>query len=124
MLNLARRQQGEAVLLKSIAQAEAVSEKYLGQLIIPLKNAGLLHAVRGAHGGYRLGRSPTDITIKEIVEVLEGRIALVECVPHSTYCQRIDDCVAHRLWRELNERIKDFLQGITLRDLLVKKNFN
>jgi len=71
--------QGSA-LLKDVARHEGISEKYLGQIIIPLKSAGLVVSQRGAHGGYSLARPPDAITVKDVVEAIEGAIAPVPCV--------------------------------------------
>ena len=71
--------QGSA-LLKDIARREGISEKYLGQIIIPLKASGLVVSHRGAHGGYALARAPEGITVKDVVEAIEGAIAPVPCV--------------------------------------------
>ncbi|MFA5284396.1 MAG: Rrf2 family transcriptional regulator, partial [Smithellaceae bacterium] len=68
------------VFLKDIAKGENISEKYLSLIIIPLRGVGLINSVRGAHGGYNLSKEPSQITLKEIVDVLEGDCSLVDCV--------------------------------------------
>ena len=80
MLELARNFDKGQVLLKDIARNEEISEKYLSLIIIPLRTAGLVQSTRGAHGGYSLTRPPEEITLKDIVQVLEGGISLVDCV--------------------------------------------
>src|SRR5512136_749477 len=67
-------------LLKDLARQEGISEKYLGQIVIPLKASGLLAAQRGAHGGYPLPRPPEAITVRDVLEAIEGAIAPVPCV--------------------------------------------
>lgn len=106
------------VLLKEISRAQEISEKYLGQIIIPLKAAGLVRSYRGAHGGYRLGRDAVDITLKDIVEVLEGDVCLLDCVREPGSCSRVPQCATRNVWRELGERISSFLGSMTLRDLI------
>jgi len=72
MLDLAAHYGERPVLLKEISQREDISEKYLWHLITPLKSAGLIHATRGAHGGYELAKAPSEITVKDVFEVVEG----------------------------------------------------
>ena len=80
MLALAKNYGKEPVYLKDIAKQEDISEKYLSLLIMPLRRIGLVNSVRGAYGGYNLARDPKEITLKEIVVVLEGDCCLVDCV--------------------------------------------
>jgi len=118
LYELALNKNGNTIFLKDIAGNQNISEKYLSKLVIPLKNAGLVLSVRGAQGGYKLAKEPSDISIKEIVEVLEGKICPVECVNDSSYCNRITVCPANDLWSLLAKSISDTLSGITLEDLI------
>jgi len=108
------------VLLRDISKNQEISEKYLGQIMIPLKAAGLVRTYRGAHGGYRLGRQASDITLREIVEVLDGDMCLLECVRDSGSCSRIVRCVTRSVWQELGKRISSFLESMTLQDLIAR----
>ena len=110
----------EPVLLRDISRNQEISEKYLGQIMIPLKAAGLVRAYRGAHGGYRLGRYAADITLKEIVEVLDGDMCLLECVRESGSCSQIVRCVTRSVWQDLGKRISSFLESMTLQDLVAQ----
>ena len=113
-------------LLKDIAHREGISEKYLGQIIIPLKSSGLIVSQRGAHGGYALARPPEAITVKDVVEAIEGAIAPVPCVDPAagasqaecgddpTGCDRATTCVATRVWRKLRDDIVSTLSSFTL----------
>ncbi|HRZ26925.1 MAG TPA: Rrf2 family transcriptional regulator [Spirochaetota bacterium] len=109
------------VMLRHIAERQGISEKYLSKLIIPLKGARLVNSARGAHGGYMLARDPSRITLREIVEILEGDIAPVECVRNTSVCGRSKACPTRKLWCEFDRVISDYLEGITLQDL-VKRN--
>src|SRR5450759_2500949 len=80
MLDLASHFGEGPVILKQISQREEISEKYLWQLINPLKSVGLVRATRGAHGGYVLAKTPSEITVKDILQVVEGSLCIVECV--------------------------------------------
>lgn len=110
------------IFLKDIADAENISLKYLSQIIIPIKAAGLVNAFRGAHGGYTLAKEPKDINIREIVEVLEGDLNIVDCVKNAQHhdCPRMAICVTRVLWDDVTKKIKDTLSGYTLEDLVKK----
>lgn len=113
-------------LLREIARREGISENYLGQIVIPLKASGLVASHRGAHGGYSLARPPQDITVKDIVEAIEGAIAPVPCVDPAAGagaaecgegmdgCERATTCVATRVWRRLHDDIVASLSSFTL----------
>ncbi|MFH2138018.1 MAG: Rrf2 family transcriptional regulator [Candidatus Omnitrophota bacterium] len=108
------------VFLREIAKAEDISEKYLSQIIIPLKAVGLVNSFRGARGGYILARDPEEITVKEIVEVLEGGFTLVECINNSELCNRTSRCVTRKLWRDLGNQIAIMLGSVTLKELVIQ----
>ncbi|RKY46510.1 MAG: hypothetical protein DRP91_03265 [Candidatus Neomarinimicrobiota bacterium] len=113
--------EGEMVFLKDVSEKENISFKYLEQIIPYLKNSGLILSKRGARGGYILAKKPSQITIKEIVQSIEGPIAIVECVASSEYCNRSNNCVPNKLWKKLNEQISDTLETITLEDLMLNR---
>ncbi len=105
-------------MLKEIAAAQGISLKYISRLIIGLRKAGLVRSVRGARGGFRLARFPRDVSLLEIVEVMEGRVALVDCVCHPDACPRIPTCTPRRIWMNLNDQIRARMAAITLQMLL------
>ena len=80
------------VFLKDIAKGENISEKYLSLIIIPLRRVGLVNSIRGAYGGYILAKDPSQITMKEIVDVLEGDCSLVDCVKNPSTCPGANLC--------------------------------
>ncbi len=118
MFELALNYPKGSLLLKDIAKRQDISEKYLSKLIIPLKSAGLVNSIRGAHGGYILAREPTKISIKEIVEVLEGDISPVECVKNKLFCNRYLNCPVRDIWCKLDKQISDVLENISLDDVV------
>jgi len=117
MLELALNFDNGTIFLKDIAKKEEISEKYLSHLVIPLKSSGLISSSRGAHGGYRLAKSPSQITLKEIVQTLEGSISCVECVKNPSICPRVSKCATRGIWEKLDEKISDELSSVTLEDL-------
>jgi Rrf2 family protein len=118
MYELARNYGKAPIILKEIARLQDISEKYLSKLIIPLKGARLVNSSRGSHGGYTVARDPSSITLREIVEILEGDITPVECVKNEEVCNRTEACPSRDIWCRLDRTIYGFLEGITLDDLV------
>jgi Rrf2 family protein len=118
MFELALNSSKGSVYLKDIAREENISEKYLSLIIIPLKAAGLVNSTRGAYGGYTLAKSPSDISLKEIVNILEGGTCLVDCVKDPSVCSRSDTCVSRDLWTILSDKISQTLGSYSLEDLV------
>ena len=121
MVALALNYGKDPVFLKDIAKGENISEKYLSLIIIPLRGVGLVNSIRGAHGGYNLAKEPSLITLKEIVDVLEGDCSLVDCVKNPSSCSRVPICASHDIWAIIGEKISETLSSITL-EKLVKMN--
>jgi Rrf2 family protein len=121
MVALALNYGKRPVFLKDIAKGESISEKYLSLIIIPLRGVGLVNSIRGAHGGYSLAKDPSQITMKEIVDVLEGDCSLVNCVNDPSACPRVPICASHDIWAIIGGKISETLSSITL-DMLVKMN--
>jgi Rrf2 family protein len=107
--------------LRQISDREEISEKYLWHLINPLKTAGLVQSTRGAHGGYTLAKTPPEISVKDILDVVEGHLCLVDCVEKPATCKRSSFCVARDLWGEASKTLSDKLEGTTLADLVERK---
>ena len=122
MADLAAHENDGYVALKDIAARQQISKKYLEQIIPLLNRAGLLLTSRGFGGGYRLSRAPKDYTVGEILRVTEGDLAPVACLEGQVnHCPRSAVCVTLPVWEGLQKVVNDYLDGITLRDL-IKKN--
>ena len=121
MLDLAAHYGERPVILREISQREDISEKYLWHLITPLKSAGLIHATRGAHGGYELAKVPDEISVKDILEVLEGSLCMVDCVKKPATCKRSSFCIARDLWGETSKALTDLLKKTTLASLVERQ---
>ena len=121
MVALAKRYGYGMVLLKDIAREEDISEGYLEHIIPLLKSAGLVKSNRGAHGGYVLSKPPSEISLKEIIEITEGSLTPVECVDSPAVCNRADFCVTRDVWQNLKDSITQTLGSITLQSLLKKQ---
>jgi Rrf2 family protein len=118
MIELALHDENTLVTLREISKHQEISVKYLWSLITPLQRAGLVKAVRGAHGGYTLAKPPSEITIRDIVVEVEGPLSIVDCVADSSVCHREPLCVARDIWIEVSRKIEETLDSITLSDIL------
>jgi Rrf2 family protein len=116
MFRLALVSNQRAVQLSEIARLENLSEKYLGQIVIQLKNRGLVQSVRGALGGYHLSREASQITAREVIEALEGTLDLLDGREKGPGFVT-GDGIIDRLWEMLALRIRETLEEVTLRDL-------
>lgn len=119
MIDMAQNGDKGPIATHTIAERQGISERYLEQLMVPLKRSGLVKSVRGSQGGYTLGKNPRDITAGDIVRVLEGPIAPVECVSETNpeACLRADYCVTRVLWTKVRDSIAEILDSCTLADL-------
>lgn len=120
LLDLALHDQTKPIALNEIAKRQDISEKYLWQIAANLKSAGLVSAVSGKRGGFFLAKAPEKISLKDIIEVLEGNSALVDCVHDSAVCKRSATCVTREMWHEASSRISQVLTSFTLADLVAK----
>ena len=118
MLDMAQHYRKGPIHLSDIAKRQDVSVKYLEQIIIPLKKAHYIESIRGSKGGHILAKPPEEITVGEIVAVLEQGASLVECVADPTVCERADICPTRLLWKEAYEAMFDRLDAVTLADLV------
>ena len=114
MLDLALHEGEGPILLREIARRQEISEKYLWQLINPLKAAGLINSLRGAHGGYILAKKAGEINLKQILSVLEGPLCLVDCVDNPSGCDRSLACITRDVWSEASKGILSVLESMTL----------
>lgn len=117
MVDLAIHYGDTPVSIKSIAQRQKISEYYLEQLFSPLRRAKLIKSVRGAQGGYVLNREPKDITIADIMNVLEGPIEIADCID-GVPCDYLDSCATKLLWEKIKNSIDDVLNSVTLQDVV------
>jgi Rrf2 family protein len=118
LLDIAAHQEKGPVILRDISARQAISEKYLWQVINPLKAAGLVNSTRGAKGGYVLAKAPGDITLLEIVSILEGPVSVVDCVDTPDKCDRSGACVTRGVWGKIERAIKESMAKITLKEIV------
>lgn len=118
MLELALNYDRGVVSLSRVARQQGISLKYLEQLIRPLRRAGIVEGTRGAAGGYRLSRPPSQVSVGEVIRALEEPMNPVECLDDTRLCERSGQCRARGVWAFLSHSIQRTLDGITLEDIL------
>ncbi len=118
LLEMALRKDEGPIFLREIAKQQQISLPYLEQLISPLVAAGIVRSVKGPKGGVSLAREPEEINLGDVMHLLEGTTAPVECVADPGVCERSGSCVTRDVWSELNDVVDDFLRSKTLQDLV------
>lgn len=122
MIDLANNPEDEFISLKDVAARQGISKKYLEQIIPFLNRSGLLATNKGHMGGYKLSKAPSDITVKDILLSAEGSLYPVSCMDNQpNLCDNCDNCLTLPLYEGLNAVIDDYLNSITLQDVIDKK---
>lgn len=121
-IELAQHYKQGPLQLRIIAERQAISVKYLEQLVAVLRSGGIVRSLRGARGGYLLAKAPDQVRLSDIFHCLEGPVATTECVEDPEFCDRSLDCVARKLWRRVEGAVNDVLDSVTLKDLLDQAN--
>lgn len=124
MFELSLTQNSGPVPLKYIAKKQNISDQYLEQIFSSLKKSGLVKSVRGAQGGYLLAKEPKDITVGDILVVLEGPVSLSDCVLDEDICENSNICVTKIVWEKIKKGIEDVIESITLQDMINDYNKN
>ena len=113
------RQEGERpVMLRGISERQGISAKYLEHLLADLRRAGIVRSFRGAGGGFELNRPASEISLLEVVQVLENDFGTTDCVCNPEFCNRARDCAAREVWSRVSEAMWTALEGITIQDLM------
>ncbi len=119
LIDLAEHQNHGYISLKEIAARQNLSKKYLEQIIPIFNKADILRANRGSQGGYMLAKSPDQYTVGEILRLTEGSLSPVDCVDQQPVaCDRSLNCATLPIWRGLARVINEYLDGITLQDVI------
>ncbi|MGL4850280.1 MAG: RrF2 family transcriptional regulator [Clostridium sp.] len=117
MVDLAVNYGESPVSIKTISKRQHISEYYLEQLFSPLRKAKLIRSIRGAQGGYVLNKEPKDITVADIMYILEGPIEIADCID-GVACDNVDCCATRMLWKRIKESIDEVMEGVTLQDIV------
>ena len=118
LLELALHRREEPVFLKDIARRQQISLSYLEQLTAPLITGRIIRSTKGPKGGISLAKNPEEIKLSEVIGLLEGSVALVECVNDPGVCDRSEFCVTRDIWSELKMAMDGVLESTTLQDLV------
>lgn len=121
MVELAANYGEPPVSIKTISKRQNLSEYYLEQLFSPLRRANLIRSIRGAQGGYVLARSPEEITVGDIMTVLEGPIEIADCID-GLKCDSEGYCATKFVWGKIKRSIEDVMNSITLQDIIEEYN--
>ena len=118
-MDLAEHRDDGYVALKDIAERQHISKKYLEQIVPILNRTDILKTNRGYQGGYKLAKDPSQYTVGMVLRVTEGSLAPVPCVDQDPIeCERCDECLTLPMWKGLNKVVNEYLDSITLQDLL------
>ena len=125
LIDLAEHQSEGFISLKDIAERQGISKKYLEQIIIAFNRSDILRANRGSQGGYMLSRPADQCTVGEILRLTEGSLAPVDCAGQNpVLCERSADCATLPVWQGLTKVINEYLDGITLQDIIDQRRAN
>ncbi|WP_026527057.1 RrF2 family transcriptional regulator [Butyrivibrio sp. VCD2006] len=119
MIDLAQQDSSEYIPLKDIAERQDISKKYLEIIAKEMVKGGLIVGASGKHGGYKLLREPSEYSVGEVIDLMEGTFAPVVCLEENAEeCPRIDKCKTVSMWKEFYEIEKDFFYNKKISDLL------
>lgn len=119
MLDLTENQNDGYVALKDIAERQNISKKYLEQIVPMLNKSGVLRTTRGFQGGYKLAKAPDKYTVGDILRITEGSLAPVACLDYEpNTCEKCENCPTLPMWQGLYKTITDYLDSITLQDII------
>lgn len=123
LVDLAEHQNDGFVALKDIAERQNISKKYLEQIVPVFNKSKILRTNRGFQGGYRLAVSPDKCTVGEIIRLTEGTLSPLACIDddEEVRCDRQEECATLYVWQGLKNVISDYLDNITLQDIIDKK---
>ena len=122
MLDLAMSENSKPVTLAGISERQAISLSYLEQLFSRLRKQGLVKSVRGPGGGYRISRSHQEISISQIITAVDEQIDATQCGGQENCQGEEGRCMTHDLWASLNNKILDYLSGISLADMVINQH--
>ncbi len=118
MVDIGEHHNEGPVSLRELADRQGISMKYMEQIVPLLKTSGLIRSTRGARGGYVLAKNPGDISLRDIVQALEGSWCLVDCLDDDSLCDRAKDCVTYEIWQGIQKAIYNILDSMTLADMI------
>ncbi|KGP74780.1 Rrf2 family transcriptional regulator [Desulfosporosinus sp. Tol-M] len=123
MVELAQHGKDEYIPLKLISERQEISMKYLEMIIAILHRAGFVLSHRGKDGGYKLAKAANEYTVGSVLKLAEGSLAPVACLDNKIItCKRANHCITLPMWQKLDKLIDDYLESVTIEDLLLQQN--
>jgi len=124
IIDIAQNSENGRTMLKDIAARQSLSPKYLDHILSAMRRAGLIRNIRGKGGGYILSKMPANITVKDILEAVDGSFEPVECLSNTDLCDKVPSCGTRDLWLRMKEAVDGVLEEATLQSLLEKNSLN
>ena len=124
IIDIAQNSENGSTMLKDIAARQSLSPKYLDHILSAMRRAGIIRNIRGKGGGYILSKTPASITVKDIVEAVDGTFEPVECLLNTDLCDKVPSCGARDVWLRMKEAVDGVLEEATLQSLLEKNSLN
>lgn len=121
LLDVAINGEQRAVSLRDISERQEISLLYLQQLVKPLITSGLVRSTRGPRGGLSLSRPPSEITLYQVFQILEGSFSPVDCISNPDVCPRHESCVTRDTWSEIKAAVNGVLESTTLQNLVERQ---
>jgi Rrf2 family iron-sulfur cluster assembly transcriptional regulator len=123
VLTLAQCCEGKPVSIRELAEKEAISPEFLEQIFFKLKKTGMISSTRGPGGGFTLNRSPEEISLHDILDATGEGVEFSPCLAstNGSTCPRESHCIAHGVWADASKHIRDYFEGITLKNILENK---
>jgi Rrf2 family transcriptional regulator, iron-sulfur cluster assembly transcription factor len=121
LLNLAQHGPGKMVMIDAISRDEKIPKSFLAKIFQNLAKAGMVRSYRGAGGGFSLLKRPEEVTVLEIIEAIEGKIAFQRCLQEVPDCEHRDGCALCGLFEQAQDRVRDVFSKTSLADLLTRK---
>lgn len=118
LLDLALHDDDTPLRTTVLSESTGITVQFIEQIIRPLKKAGLITSKRGAAGGHILDKDPAEVTVGEVVRIMEGGINLTDCVGDKSICSRSGDCRTRLVWKRASRVLEEELDSITLADLM------
>jgi Rrf2 family protein len=124
IIDIAQNSENGSTMLKDIAARQSLSPKYLDHILSSMRRAGLIRNIRGKGGGYILSKTPASITVKDILEAVDGSFEPVECLSNTDLCDKVPSCGTRDVWLRMKEAVDGVLEEATLQSLLEKNSLN
>jgi Rrf2 family protein len=124
IIDIAQNSENGRTMLKDIAARQSLSPKYLDHILSAMRRAGLIRNIRGKGGGYILSKTPANITVKDILEAVDGTFEPVECLSNTDLCDKVPSCGTRDVWLRMKEAVDGVLEEATLQSLLEKNSLN